>query len=240
MSTERGMSPKAVLHEYGPRKFLALLLHEIKYICWNIGVYGSYSQDFEDIIIDDLLCQKEKGIYVDIGCHEPKRLSNTYRFYRKGWFGLCVDPNPQCVSNFKRLRHKDMIVMAGVGAGDAAGPLYIFGPHALSTFVKKKVNENQQKGHKVESTQQVPIYSLSNILDSHLKDKKIDLLSIDVEGMDLEVLQSNDWQKYKPTLICVESESSDEGAKIRSFLEEKDYVLIVSTKYNDIYRTKLS
>lgn len=229
------MTPGSVLREYGLWRFLALLLHECTYVFWHICLFGSYSQDFEDLIIEDLLNKKESGTYVDIGCHEPKRLSNTYRLYRKGWFGLCVDPNPQCISNFKRERPKDVILMAGVGARDGVGSLYIFGPHALSTFVKSKANKSQQKGHTVESTQQVPIYTLSNILDSHLKNRIIDLLSIDVEGMDLEVLQSNDWEKYKPTLICIEDESAHEEANIQLFLENKGYSLVAHTKHNALY-----
>ncbi|MDD4704019.1 MAG: FkbM family methyltransferase [Bacteroidales bacterium] len=51
---------------------------------------------------------------------------------------------------------------------------------------------------------------LSVVLDKHMpKDiKKIDFMSIDVEGLDLEVLESNDWEKYKPTVILIESLST--------------------------------
>ena len=45
---------------------------------------------------------------------------------------------------------------------------------------------------------------LSKILDTHLKNNEIDFLDIDVEGMDLDVLKSNNWLKYRPKLILVE------------------------------------
>jgi hypothetical protein len=47
---------------------------------------------------------------------------------------------------------------------------------------------------------------LANLLELHFGfDSRLDLLSVDAEGMDLEVLISNDWNKYRPFLIAVET-----------------------------------
>lgn len=54
--------------------------------------------------------------------------------------------------------------------------------------------------------------TLEKICDIYVKDKQIDILSIDVEGLDMAVLESNNWEKYRPTYIIVETvENSKDG-----------------------------
>ena len=55
----------------------------------------SYAQEGEDLILYRMIYGKiDKGFYVDVGAHHPKRFSNTYFFYRKGWRGINVEPMP--------------------------------------------------------------------------------------------------------------------------------------------------
>ena len=57
-----------------------------------------YSQEGEDIVIDRYFQHKAKGFYVEVGAHHPFRFSNTYRFYRRGWTGVCIEPRLCCTN----------------------------------------------------------------------------------------------------------------------------------------------
>ena len=56
-------------------------------------VKKSYSQDNEDLFLNEYFEKISNGFYVDIGCHHPKRFSNTYLLYKKGWKGVNIDAN---------------------------------------------------------------------------------------------------------------------------------------------------
>ena len=76
----------------------------------------SYSQEGEDLIMEHFLFCKPTGFYVDVGAHHPKKYSNTYRLYRRGWRGINIDANPGSMVEFRRVRPRDINVEAGVGA----------------------------------------------------------------------------------------------------------------------------
>lgn len=86
----------------------------------------------------------------------------------------------------------------------------------------------------------IPIYSLTDLLDSHLpRNKEIDFFSIDCEGLDLEVLRSNDFDKYRPKVIIVEIHAQRFqdvlDSEITKFLESKDYALYQRTNLSVFY-----
>ena len=147
----------------------------------------------------------DEGIYVDVGAYHPKLFSNTYLFYKRGWRGICVDPNPEVKGMFGVARPRDVFVNVGVGGVNKKLKYFIFDEGATNTFSAEQAKRNQEVGRKLVGKKEVEILSLKKILDKYLgKGKKIDLLSVDVEGMDLEVLKSNDWKKYRPRVIICE------------------------------------
>ena len=168
--------------------------------------HKSYSQEGEDMILLRAIGDKNDGFYIDVGAHHPTRFSNTKHFYDKGWRGINIDPLPQSKNLFDKKRPRDINLETAVGK---AGKLtyHMFDESALNTFDEKMVNKhkNQKTPHKVVSTKKVTIKPLSTILKKHMpKNTTIDFMSIDVEGKDLEVLQTNDWARYKPTHILIE------------------------------------
>ena len=54
----------------------------------------SYSQEGEDMILRRIFGDKRLGFYVDVGAHDPRRFSNTYYFYKRGWRGINIEPRP--------------------------------------------------------------------------------------------------------------------------------------------------
>ena len=166
----------------------------------------SYAQDGEDLILERLITKASPGFYVDIGAHHPFRFSNTYLFYRQGWKGLAVDPAPGFARQYRKCRPRDIVIEAGVGNTDSSMTYYQFDEPALNTFSPEEAKLKNNPPYRLIGTSQVQIKRLSSLLDQHLPcDQMIDFMTIDAEGFECEILLSNNWEKYRPTILLVET-----------------------------------
>ena len=104
---------------------------------------------------------------------------------------------------------------------------------ALSTFNEQAVNSFKDYGCELKEVLELPVMPLKIICEQYVQNKKIDFLSVDVEGFDLEVLKSNDWNKYRPTLIMIEINQDE--MKIDSYMKEIGYSLKYKNHTNGIY-----
>ncbi len=182
-----------------------------------------YSQFGEDIAVSTML-KKNNGFYVDVGAHHPKRYSNTYLLYKKGWRGINIDANPHTITLFNRARPEDRNICVGVGR---RGELeyYSFSDPAVNTFIESEAEKWMGKNWiTFLGKKSIPVRPLKDILTECGAIPVIDFLSIDVEGMDFDVLQSFDWTGPKPTLIAIESHMFDS----RKPLEDAVYRFLVS------------
>ena len=211
----------------------------------------SYSQFGEDLIISHLFHQVniDKPIYLDIGANHPRYISNTYYFYERGGHGVCVEPNPVLYGKLARLRKRDTIINAGIGlSNEAEADFYLFPyyAHGLSTFSEKEANHWSSVGMKgmgkinYEKKMKMPLISINTLIKDHLKNAP-DLLSIDVEGLDFDILNSLDFDIYKPKVICAETLAYDENQKgyknntIAELLLSKGYFIYADTYVNTIF-----
>jgi FkbM family methyltransferase len=166
----------------------------------------SYSKMGEDMILRDLINTTSEGFYIDIGAHHPKRYSNTYYFYKKGWKGINIDALPGMKNLFDHVRPRDINIEIGVSNDAGNLMFYIFNDQAFNTFDEKLAMERCNDTFYIVQKKMIPCLPLSDILASYMADQKtINFMTIDVEGYDLKVLQSNDWQKYRPKIIIVET-----------------------------------
>ena len=166
----------------------------------------SYSQEGEDIILKRFFDGQVDGFYVDVGAHHPKRFSNTYLFYRKGWRGINIDAMPNSMVQFNRIRPRDINIEKPISDKVEILTYYAFNEPALNGFSKEiSLLRNELKDYQIESTKELTTTTLQQILDDYLpEDKEIDFLSIDVEGLDMQVLRSIDLEKQAPRMILVE------------------------------------
>jgi len=174
--------------------------------------HRSYSQEGEDRVLSLLLFKLhggkhiKDGYYVDVGAHHPYRFSNTCLFYRQGWRGINIDAMPGCMSLFQKRRPRDINLEGGVARKAATLKFFVFNEPALNTFDEGLAKARCNDVWHITSTVDVPVSPLSEILEKHLSiEQRIDFLSVDVEGLDLDVLQSNDWEKYRPLVVLVET-----------------------------------
>lgn len=195
-----------------------------KFSCYSF----SFSQEGEDGILGRIFERQEKGFYVDIGAHHPQRFSNTYRFYLRGWSGINVDPLPGSKDRFDKLRSRDINLQLGVFEQEGHLLYYNFEEPALNTF-----NEAVAKSHNspLVSIEKIPVTTLKSILDMYLpKETHIDFLSVDVEGLDEQVLRSNDWTYYRPSYVLAEclgmkDISHVEKSSLHAYMAEVGYSL---------------
>ena len=166
----------------------------------------AYSQDGEDLILERLMEDQAGGFYVDVGAHHPVRFSNTYLFYRKGWRGINVDAQPGSMSPFRRMRQRDINLEFGVGTAPGSSPYFRFDEPALNTFDPVEAKHKDVPPYHLIGTVNVQIRRLDDILSEHLPTgEEITFLTVDVEGRDLDVLQSNDWTRFRPRLVLAET-----------------------------------
>ncbi len=191
------------------------------------GVYPSYAQDGEDVLVHSLL-RKDDGVYVDVGAYHPILYSNTYSFYRRGWKGVVIDPNSAMRSLYKVFRPRDAFVHAGVAKVSETRPYYLFSDGAYNTFSKEDADALAKKEYpRLQETRNVACKPLSEILREQ-GITHIDFLTIDVEGLDREVLESHDWS-IRPTVIAVEDNqftvAAPEKSRVYEYLVQKGYHL---------------
>ena len=194
-----------------------------------------FSQGGEDAtllaLFRDKMESKQKGVYVDIGAFHPVEHSNTYLFYRENWRGINIDARPGSMDIFKKIRPEDINLEIGIGPEQTKKIFYEVIDHpAMNSFDLENIEKNgipksQVKEHFIE------VNTLSNILSTHLKNnEKIDFMSVDVEGYDLEVLQSNNWSKFQPSVLIVEMScrklSDLESHPITQYLDSLGYYAV--------------
>ncbi len=192
---------------------------------------NSYAQEGEDLVLARIFEKLGIGVgfFVDVGAHHPTRYSNTYFFYKKGWRGINIDARPGAKKLFDWKRPKDINIECGVSDVPAVLKYFMFNEPALNTFAPEEAAKKNVPPYYIEAVKELPVCSLTFILDHHLPTSQcIDLLSIDVEGLDYQVISSLDFGKYRPKVIALEI--------LRTSFEEFSDNLTVKTMQSKNYR----
>ena len=197
----------------------------------------SYGQYQEDLIIDTLLGQPEKGFYIDIGGNHPILNSNTYRFYLRGWNGVIIEPNIDLYSEYGKVRPNDIALNIGVGAEEGILDFYVLAGNGLCSFSKENAYHNA-KHHRSRITEvrKTQIRPFISILEEYVHDKEISFISLDIEGNEMSVLTNNDWERFRPKLWIIEINIG--GKQLVQYLEKKDYPLVFSNGTNGLFVDK--
>jgi FkbM family methyltransferase len=219
------------------------LIYYLRYDIFDGWALKSYAQEGEDMILRRLFESKTTGFYVDVGAHHPKRFSNTYFFYKQGWKGINIDAMPGSMDDFNIYRPRDVNIEASVSSETKQMPYYIFNEPALNGFdpVLSKIRDSRLSQYKIIKTINIKTRRLEDILDDYLPSGQIiDFMSIDVEGLDFEVLKSNNWSKYKPEVVLVEVIGSTLADllnnQVTQYLSKYDYDIYAKSVNTVIYK----
>ncbi|MDF1534400.1 MAG: FkbM family methyltransferase [Methanosarcinaceae archaeon] len=193
---------------FTPRPVKNLLKRFRDFALWNPHQVIAYSQEGEDLILNRIFGTQNTGFYVDVGANHPQRYSNTYLFYQRGWRGINIDAMPGSMELFKKLRPRDINLEVAILKETGNKTFFQFNEPALSTFSKELAKRRDgHNGFKIIRTIEMNSLPLWQILDDYLSVKQqgeIDFLSVDVEGLDHDVLESNDWSRFRPKVVLLE------------------------------------
>lgn len=203
----------------------------------------SYSQEGEDMILRRIFNDKGEGFYVDVGAHHPQRFSNTNYFYQHGWFGINIEPNPEVADAFARDRQRDINLQMGIAEREGMLTYSFFNDPALNTFDSDlAASRERETNYRVIGTKEIPVRRLDAVLTEYMppERRQIDFMSVDVEGLDMAVLRSNDWEKFRPTHVLAESldtslEKAMQGEMV-SYMKARGYELFAKTHNTLIFR----
>ena len=170
----------------------------------------SYSAHGEDRVLLALYEEAgglpDAGVYVDVGAYHPTALSNTALLYQVGWRGINIEPNPAMFEFIRAARPDDVTLRLAIGTPPRTADLHFFGEWASSNTLDPAFAEMISSSQDVPIERTIPteVVPLDEVLDEHLPGRSIDFLTVDVEGMDVEVLESNDWSRFRPRVVAVE------------------------------------
>lgn len=199
----------------------------------------SYSHSGEDRLIWKLFGYARGGTYVDVGCYHPADYSNTYLLYCAGWRGLAIDADDHFLALYATMRPEDKVRNVGISVAPGTATLFTFDDRSLNTFDPSIAAEREAADPaRWLGEIAVPVKRLDQLLAEEAIGH-FDFLNIDVEGRDLAVLQSNDWQRWKPRIIAVEDHEMDLSRVDRSatyqFLAATGYALQSQCNYTSVY-----
>lgn len=203
----------------------------------------SFSSAGEDMILRHVIgSDKMDGFYVDVGAYDPILASNTHFFYVKGWRGINVEARPGSRELFERVRPRDINLEVGVSNEPGTLTYYFISDDSTMNSFSREFLEYTGAIRQVTREIRVPVMPLSEILGRHLPSgQSIDFMNVDVEGHDLQALESNDWERFRPRFVVVEDAEVDAGrSELVSFMRGRGYTVcaqnvIILDKLNEYF-----
>ena len=198
--------------------------------CKRNHIIGSYSQNYEDFFFLNILYNNiklpipAKLFYLDIGANHPKTLNNTWLLYKRGAHGIIVEPNPDMISLHEACRPRDKQLAVGLSStGGGVLPYYCFTSPTLNTFSEEERDSVLATGTSLKETKNIQVLSVIDFEKKYVADKEVHFMSLDVEGLDFQILKAWDFTICKPYIICVETQEYY-GGKEEGFLEIVRYM----------------
>lgn len=171
------------------------------------GFSVSWSQGAEDLGLQAIFYGVREGSFLDVGAHHPSRFSVTRHLYQLGWRGVNIEANPDLIPAFNLSRPEDKNIWGCVGT-ESTYQFNIFEEPAISTVSKEWKEKFLSENQKISRTIEIPGVSLNSLISDNFAGKPLRLLCIDAEGSDLNVLKSGYFEKYpelKPEWLLLES-----------------------------------
>ena len=212
-------------------KRLYVVLPHLQQSARKLGDTQYFSQEYQDLYLDNFIFNRKRGgVFLDIGANDPVFINNTYFFEKvRGWTGLAFEPNPRRCNEWRGKRKTECLNIA-LGADNGESDFVEYKNDTMSGM-KDMVDWDGE----VEREYKVPVGRLADILKERGIDR-VDFVSLDVEGAELNVLRGIDFNKCKIDYFCVEVDRKDSGYQIRWFLARNGYKLIARMWHDDIWK----
>lgn len=207
---------------------------------------NSWSQSGEDIIVEYLFGLRKitRPTCLDIGAYHPLVGNNTYKFFLKGSASVNIDANPTAIQQFMELRPGDINLNIGVGAKKGVFDFYIMDDEALNTFSADEKDNLEKTGSRLTEVKKINMLPVNEVLEKYFSAAAPDLISIDAEGVDIDIIKSFDFHRFSPKVICIETinYTPDGTGKKRTelceMIEDAGYFEYGNTNINSIFVNK--
>jgi len=208
----------------------------------------SYAQNFEDVILERFFKGQKTGFYVDIGAADPVKDSVTKHFYDKKWRGINIEPSPVLFKKLVQERKRDINLNFIISNQESLNAFFDIPNSGLSSIYQdcassalEKEGQKDYDGCALNSFEKILIESkrLTSILEQYANNIKIDFLKIDVEGTEREVIESNNWNVFRPKVLIIEA--TVPNSPITNFeswdqlLIQSDYIFVYFDGLNRFY-----
>ena len=210
----------------------------------NFKFLKNGTQFGEDKYIIELFDKNFKGKFLDVGCYHPTRHNNTYKMYKNGWSGMNIDLNPLTIELFNFMRPRDININSGVSDAEIEKKLYFIDElNTQNTLDNNQLNFLKDH-HNIKDSEilekKIKTRNLNNILDDY-KFYNIDFMNLDIEGHELKVLETLNFNKINLKYLCIEMiehnrESILNNEKIKDLLSKNNFKLIKNFDFNFIYK----
>ena len=196
----------------------------------------SYSMNNEDIAVLEYFKDKKNGFYIDVGCHHPIYINNTYLLYKQSWSGINIDVSQFSIDLFNYMRPHDLNYNCAVSNKNEIVKLFFQKEFSQLSTIESNQAKTVFQGNIKEKN--IQAFTLDEILNrDKYKNTKIDFLNIDVEGADLKVLEGLSFDKFKPELVCIEIHVKEiKQSDIYKFLINKNYELLWSGVFSHVFK----
>lgn len=197
-------------------------------LVWMSDVFQDPAEAWESRLVWDFFEKQRDGVFVECGANHPVNFNQTFFLEQQGWSGLLIELNPELCALLRLYRPNSRTIEAAVGSPAQAGEVEVRLAQAHGHASLRPDSGLRLSDRKVR----VPLRTLDSVLaESGLA--RIDFLSIDVEGLELDVLLGFDLKKWKPRLIFIEDEF--ENYSKHKHLVARGYKLVRRTSYNNWY-----
>ncbi len=202
-----------------------------------------YSQAGQDRVIDGLLGQKRDGVFVDVGGYDGVTGSNTLFFEAfRNWTGVIVEPSPKQIKQAENIRTNPCVMAAVAGKSGKSDFMEVTSGYTqmsgfLDSYDKELLERVRAHEKHEEVVHKLSKKTLQSILNKH-KLKKIDLISLDVEGGEMDILNNFPFKKYDIEVWSIENNA--QSSDLPELMRSKGYDLVEFAGVDDIYRKKQS
>ncbi|AEH88193.1 FkbM family methyltransferase [Mesorhizobium opportunistum] len=185
----------------------------------------TYAQHGDDLAVLNIFHRLgiEKPSYLDVGAYHPFTLSNTALLYERGSRGINVEPNETLFAEFVKARPEDANILSGVAPICGRLPFH----HVAADPGRFTFDLATAKTLGIVHSVDMPVMTLNQIVDCWCKGIWPDLLTIDIEGLDIDVLQDADFGDNPPRVVIVEADngSGDTSHELDALMHAKGFTL---------------
>jgi FkbM family methyltransferase len=156
--------------------------------------------DAEHRLKEDFFRATPVGFFVDVGANAPREGSQTWPMESRGWSGVLVEPQPDLAARLRQERRAKVYAVACSRPEDSGKTLTLY----LAGIQSSLKADFYAAGMQRAGTCEVPITTLDQVLEDAAAPARLDFVSIDVEGHDIEVLDGFDLARWRPRLLLIE------------------------------------